>query len=173
MCDQWSDITLWWNILTPLEARGCDEGGSKAARQQYQRECKKGSDDWFLSQQWQATARLHYTSKTSEVGGISSFSAQGRRVSDHSFRRRWLGMKSLIEKHFWAIVSFSSSFLSKHLLWCCKLLWSKDFLHKISRKPDARWNIKYLSTHIQHTARILVLTRILNEGKFANYIRIQ
>lgn len=85
MCDQWSDITLWWNILTPLEAQGCDKGGSKAARQLYQREYKKGSDDWFLSQQWQATARLHYTSKISGVGEISSISAQGLLVSDHSF----------------------------------------------------------------------------------------
>lgn len=37
MCDQWSDIIVWWNISTPLEAQRCDKGGSKAARKQYQR----------------------------------------------------------------------------------------------------------------------------------------
>lgn len=87
MCDQWSDITLWWNILTPLEAQGCDKGGSKAARQQYQREYKTGSDDWFLCQQWQATLRLHYTSK--DLGGWEGFQAfllEDSSVSDHSFQ---------------------------------------------------------------------------------------
>lgn len=49
MCDQWSDITLWWNILTPLEAQGSDKGGSKAARQQYQREYRK-RQQWLIPQ---------------------------------------------------------------------------------------------------------------------------
>ena len=130
MCDQWSDITLWWNILTPLEARGCDKGGSKAARQQHQRQCKKGSDDWFLSQQWQATARLHYTSKTSEVGEISSFSCSRTACFWPQFREEvtgcevWLGNISellfLSQAHFWVNIFSDVRSYSDQRISCTK-----------------------------------------------------
>lgn len=96
------------------------QGRLRAASQQYHREYKKDSDDWFLSQQWQATACLHYTSKISEVGGNSSTLFLFSVFFFYSLLEDGMFLTAVsksdsFETHVWADVSaVSDSFLSKH-----------------------------------------------------------
>lgn len=161
MCDQWSDITFWWNILTPLEAQRCDKGGSKAARKQYQREYKKKAamtDSSASSDRRRRVFTIHQRSLRLERFQVLYFCCMFLTgVSGGDWK---LSFTVSAENHAWANVSFSRSCLNKYLVWCflfrlCKWHALKQVVscptHHVHIKPTLRKQKFIFSNHWAHT----------------------